>query len=268
VQLNESWQQILANKDYPPLIRDYLGEIMTASVLLAATLKLDGSLTVQASGNGLLNLLVAECRDNLSVRCVAKHHDDIPAQASLKELLGDGSLAITIDQNNGQSYQGVVNLEGDSIAQLLENYLQTSEQLNTRIWLAADNNSSGGLLLQELPSQQSSDEEDWERISLLANTIKAEELLKLPGEEIIYRLFHEEQVQVFVPNPVQFQCNCSHEKVTGMLRSLSQEEAREITKEEGFIEVNCEFCGKSYRYDELELAEIYRPKQDDSNAIH
>jgi len=269
VRLTESWQTILAHKNYPPLIRSYLGEIMTASVLLAATLKLDGSLTVQATGNGHLNLLVAECKDDLSVRCVAKHSADIPEQASLRELLGEGSLAITIEQNNGQSYQGVVNIKGDSIAQLLENYLQSSEQLNTRIWLAAGVESSGGLLLQELPSQQGNIDEDWERFNALASTIKDDELLNLPPEEIIYRLFHEEQVQIFQPNPVQFKCNCSHAKVTGMLRSLNQDEALEIMKEEGFIEVNCEFCGKNYRFDEMDLAEIYRPKQSgNNNSIH
>jgi len=267
-QLTQSWQAILANKDYPPLIRQYLGELMTASVLLAATLKLEGSLTIQATGNGLLNLLVAECKDDLSVRCVAKHHPNIPAQADLKELLGEGSLAITIDQNKGKSYQGVVSLEGNSIAQLLENYLQTSEQLNTQIWLAAGEKSSGGLLLQELPSQQSNGSEDWERVTTLASTIKNDELFNLSSDEIIYRLFHEEQVQLYEPNPVQFKCNCSHAKVTSMLRSLNQAEAREIMKEEGFIDVNCEFCGKNYRFDEVDLAEIYHPQQGGSNSVH
>lgn len=268
VQLTQTWQTILSHKDYPPLIRQYLGELMTASVLLAATLKLDGSLTIQATGNGVLNLLVAECRDDLSVRCVAKHHPEIPENAGLKELLGEGSLAITIDQKKGKNYQGIVNLEGNSVSQLLENYLQSSEQLNTKIWLAASEQGTAGLLLQELPTQSGDYEEDWERVNALASTITEEELLNLEANEVLYRLFHEEQVQVFEPNQVSFKCNCSQAKVVSMLRSLSQAEAYQLMKEEGFIEVNCEFCGKNYRFDEMALAELYKPQPTDNRSIH
>ena len=281
VQLDNSWKEILSHHNYPPLIRHYLGEIMAATVLLAATLKIDGSLSIQANGNGLLNLLVAECRNDLSIRAIAKYNEKKLATlteeieksqidkdnigknkaADLSALLTDGSLVITIEQNKGQRYQGIVAIKGNSIATMLENHLLQSEQLKTKIVLACNENKSAGLLLQELPHQTTEHLQQWEEMSLLADTLSDEELLTLNSEEIIHRLFNQHDVRQFDAQEVKFKCTCSHQKVSNMLLSLDYQEAKDIIHQSEFIEVSCEFCNKMYRFDELDITEIFSHKE-------
>ena len=257
VQLNEVWQSMEANHQYHPVIREYLGEVVAAAVLLSATIKFEGSLTIQASGDGPLSLMVVECRSNFGVRGVAKYKEPLPEQTDIKTLLGKSNLIITIEQAlTNERYQGIVALEGNSIAEFLEGYLQHSEQLETRIFLAADKHAVGGLLLQQLPGK-TEDDDSWDRITHLGSTIQKEELLELPATEIIHRLYHEEDVRLFDPEPVHFQCSCSREKVSNMLRSIGEEEAAGIIKEQGNISVDCEFCGTTYDFDEIDIAEIY-----------
>ena len=257
VSLHEVWQTMLANHNYPDVIRQHLGEVMAASVLLSATMKFEGSLTIQASGDGALKLMVVECRNDFGVRGVAKYHEPFPEETDLKSLLGTGTLVITIEQTRtNERYQGVVALEGNSVAEFLEGYLERSEQLETRIFLAADDQSLGGLLLQQLPGKDE-DYATWEHITHLGSTIKAEELLGLEAREILHRLYHQEDIRLFEPQDVHFECSCSREKVTNMLRSISHQEAAGIVKEQGNISVDCEFCGKSYKFDEIDIAEIY-----------
>ena len=257
VQLKDSWQAMLSNHAYPKVIRDYLGETVAASVLLSATLKFEGSLTIQASGDGgALTLLVVECSNDFGVRGVAKYSEPIAEEDDLKTLLGNGTLVITIEQaRTKERYQGIVALEGNSIAEFLQGYLIRSEQLETRIFLAADEQAVGGLLLQQLPGQQEDD--SWERITHLGSTIKAEELLGLEVKKILHLLYHEEDIRLFDAQAVHFQCSCSRVKVTNMLRSISHQEAADIIQEQGNISVACEFCGKSYQFDEIDIAEIY-----------
>ena len=257
VQLNEVWQSMEANHQYHPVIREYLGEVVAAAVLLSATIKFEGSLTIQASGDGPLSLMVVECRSNFGVRGVAKYKEPLPEQTDIKTLLGKSNLIITIEQAlTNERYQGIVALEGNSIAEFLEGYLQHSEQLETRIFLAADKQAVGGLLLQQLPGK-TEDDDSWDRITHLGSTIQKEELLELQATEIIHRLYHEEDVRLFDPEPVHFQCSCSREKVSNMLRSIGEEEAAGIIKEQGNISVDCEFCGTTYDFDEIDIAEIY-----------
>lgn len=259
--LNEVWQHMQSNHNYPEVIRRHLGEVVAASVLLSATLKFEGSLTIQASGEGALTLMVVECRNDFGVRGVAKYQqtviDEMPEEMDVKTLLGQGTLVITIEQAKTQErYQGVVALEGNSIAEFLEGYLARSEQLETRIFLASDEKAVGGLLLQQLPGRHEEDD-SWERITHLGSTIKAQELLGLNAREILHRLYHEEDVRLFEPEPIYFKCSCSRKKVTNMLRSISQQEASDIIKEQGNISVDCEFCGKTYQFDEIDIAGIY-----------
>jgi len=257
VQINQSWQAILANHSYPKIIREYLGEVIAASVLLSATLKFEGSLTIQANGDGALTLMVVECSNDFGIRGVAKYQHPFPDENDLKVLLGSGTLVITIEQaNNNERYQGVVALDGDSIAEFLETYLRRSEQLETRLFLAADEQAAGGLLLQQLPGNRE-ENDNWDRITHLGSTIKGDELLGLDTKNILHRLYHEEDIRLFNAKPVYFKCTCSRKKVTRMLRSISQQEAAEIIKEQGNISVDCEFCGKAYRFDEIDIAEIY-----------
>ncbi len=255
--LNKVWQSMQTNHNYPDIIRNYLGEVVVASVLLSATLKFEGSMTIQASGDGALTLMVVECRNDFGVRGVAKYEEPLPEENDLKTLLGDGNLVITIEQaKTKERYQGIVALEGNSIAEFLEGYLIRSEQLETRIFLASDDKAVGGLLLQQLPGQ-SDDEDSWDRITHLGSTIKQEELLGLDTKEILHRLYHEEDIRLFDPAAIYFKCTCSREKVTNMLRSISHQEASDIIKEQGNISVDCEFCGKEYQFDEIDIAGIY-----------
>jgi len=265
--LNTVWQTMQSNHHYPEMIRHYLGELVAATVLLSATLKFEGSMTIQASGDGVLSLLVVECRHDFGIRAVAKYQqssDNIATQ-DLKTLLGHGNLVITIEQaNNKERYQGIVALEGNSIADFLEGYLRHSEQLETRIFLACDKHSTAGLLLQQLPGQHE-ENDDWDRITHLANTIKTEELLTLASKEVLHRLYHEEDIRLLEPETVYFKCTCSREKVTNMLRSISHQEASHIIKEQGNISVDCEFCGKEYQFDEIDIATIYTQHSQDAD---
>jgi molecular chaperone Hsp33 len=268
VHLQDVWQLMQTNHQYPEVIRQYLGEVLAAAVLLSATLKFEGSLTIQASGDGALTLMVVECRHDFGVRAVAKYqssllNSDFPKNNSttIKTLLGQGNLVITIEQaRNKERYQGIVALEGESVADFLEGYLLRSEQLSTRIFLASDEYTVAGLLLQQLPAsnhQQDEDDDCWDRVTHLANTIKSQELLGLDTKELLYRLYHEEKVRLFESDNVYFKCSCSREKVTNMLHSISQQEASQIIKEQGNISVDCEFCGTSYQFDEIDIGSIY-----------
>ncbi|MFK5986901.1 MAG: Hsp33 family molecular chaperone HslO [Pseudomonadota bacterium] len=267
VQLDDSWTEILSHQSYPEIIQQYLGEMMAATVLLAATLKIDGSLSIQASGTGSLNLMITECRNNLSIRAIAKYKkddfqgSDNKQEFDLSSLLGDASLVITIEQTNGQRYQGIVAIKGNSIASMLENHLLQSEQLKTKIVLACNELRTAGLLLQELPHQSEEHLLQWQEVALLADTLTTDELLSLDSEQITYRLFNQHDIRQFDPEPVFFKCSCSQQKVSNMLLSLDYKEAQKIIHQSEFIEVACEFCNHLYRFDELTISKIFSKKQ-------
>jgi molecular chaperone Hsp33 len=265
VHLNDTWRTILGRHDYPPALRDLLGELAAAAVLLAATLKLQGALILQIQGNGPLKLLVVECSGDLQVRATAKWTDELE-QGDLSQLVGDGRFAITLDPRNGkQSYQGIVALEGGSVAEILQNYMTRSEQLETRLWLAADAQCAAGMLLQVLPEREDHaqsehrerDADAWPRATQLADTLRREELLALPAEEVIHRLYHEEDMRLFQPQPVMFHCNCSRQSVGNMLRMLGRAEVDSILEERGSIEIHCEFCNQRYEFDSVDAAQLF-----------
>lgn len=267
VQLQQSWQEILGHHDYPPVIRRYLGEMLVATTLLAATLKLDGSLSVQCTGRGALNLLLTECRSDLSIRGIAKYQaaqiKTLQQQAhtpGLSKLLTDGAVVITIEQKNGQRYQGIVPLEGNSIAQILENHLLRSEQLKTRLYLACDETNAAGMLLQELPTKRQQ-EQIWSDLDACFLSLSTEEILRESPQNLIYQLFHEYEIRLFDPNPIRFRCSCSREKVSQMLLSLNFQEAKNMIEQSEYIDVGCEFCGKQYRFDELDITELFTAVQ-------
>jgi molecular chaperone Hsp33 len=256
VHLDASWRSVLENHDYPPILRQMMGELTAAAVLLAATLKLDGSLLLQIQGTGPIQLLVVECGGDLKLRATAKW--DGLLQGSLSELFGDGRFVITLIQKDGKpAYQGIVELEGESIAEILQNYMSRSEQLDTRLWLAVDESSASGLLLQKLPEQDDGDVDAWPRYTQLANTLKADELLQLPTEDLLYRLFHEEDVRLFEAQPVAFYCTCTRDNVADMLRMLGEEEVQSALAEQAVIEVRCEFCNHRYEFDKIDAAQIF-----------
>jgi molecular chaperone Hsp33 len=258
VHLDASWRIILERHDYPPVVRNLLGEMMAASALLASTLKFDGSLIIQLQGDGPIPLMVMEATSDRTLRGMAEWKEDI-AESDLPELVGSGTLAITIDPAHGKErYQGIVAIEGETLAESIEAYLLKSEQLDTRLWLAADENQSAGMLIQKIPSDEMDIDEDcWNRALHLADTITAEELLQLPTQELIYRLFHEEDLRLFESEPISFRCSCSRDRVSNVLRSFGYDEIFSIIQELGKVHVDCEYCNQAYEFDSVDAEQLF-----------
>ncbi len=261
VHLDATWRTVLEHHNYPPVLLNLMGELTAAAVLLAATLKLQGSLILQIQGKGAIKLLVVECTGDLQLRATAKWEGEL--HGTLSELVGDGRFVITLDPKTGmQAYQGIVALEGGSVAEILQHYMSRSEQLDTSLWLAADENGAAGMLLQKLPEkesleQKSGDADAWQRVNKLAETLQREELLQLPTEQLLHRLYHEEDVRLFGAQPVSFHCGCTREKVAAMLRMLGQEEVESILLEQGSVEIHCEFCNHRYMFDRVDAALLF-----------
>jgi molecular chaperone Hsp33 len=258
VQLERSYADALANHHYPPGVRRLIGEFLAAASLLGTTLKYEGMLILQARSNGQVPLVMAEATSKGEVRAIVRG-----AEAALGEdfrtLIGDGQLAITIDPVKGQRYQGVVALEGNSLAACLEEYFRQSEQLPTRFWLAVDDRRAAGLFLQELPSQADAQHraEQWRHLIALAETLSGRELLELPAADLLHRLFHQEQLRPLRRDPVVFRCSCSQARTEAMLRSLGSEEIESIIAEQGGIEINCEFCLQRYHFTPEQARQLF-----------
>lgn len=278
VSLAATWKQIKERHSYPEPILRMLGELVAASTLLSANLKFNGALIMQIHGDGPVRLLVVECKADLTVRATVKLSTDRPIadNATFTELVnagGNGRFAITLDprdRSQGQQpYQGVVPLEGDTVAAALEGYMRRSEQLDTQLWLAADDEHANGLLLQKLPLEGGSAstvfepdaearaEEVWERAVTFANTLERDELLGVDPPTLMRRLFWEETLAVYDPVPCAFRCSCTRERVAAMLVSLGEREVDETLAEMGGIHVDCEFCNKSYDFDTVDCAQLF-----------
>lgn len=258
VHLDATWQAVLERRKYPSPVRNVLGELMAAAALLTSTLKFDGRLIMQVQGNGPVSLLVVECTSDRTMRAIAQWKGDVP-DAPLSALVGDGRLAVTIDPLKGKErYQAIVSLEGLTVAEAFENYFARSEQLATRLWLAADTHQAAGMLLQRLPGGPLTDDDDaWNRAVHLGSTITRKELLALPVREIIHRLYHEEDIRLFSRMPVSFRCSCSRERVETVLRMLGREEIHSIVAEQGTVRVDCEFCGSRYEFDRIDAEQLF-----------
>ena len=259
VRLEDSWREVLARQDYPPAVRSLLGEAMAACVLLASTLKFDGLLTMQIQGEGVLSLLVVQCSSDLTVRGLAKWEGEDP-QGTLAELTAHGRLAITIERGRGRErYQGIVLADTDTLASCLDAYFAQSEQLPTRLWLAADGSGAAGMLLQQLPQGERPEEADadgWRRVGMLGDTLTAEELLGLEPRQLLRRLFHEDDLRLADERAVRFRCSCTRERVESALRLLGREELDDLLAGEGRIEVRCEFCNAAYELDRVDVARL------------
>ncbi len=269
VRLQESWQTAKSNHLYPLWVQEQLGQMVAAATLLSATIKFEGSLILQAQGEGPLQAVVAQCTQNQEFRGWARYSENPPHSNLLKDMFGEGQLILTIRSDAPEPYQGIVPLQGRQLSDALETYFTQSEQLPTRIWLFANSTHAAGLFLQELPDQKNV-QDDWERISMLANTITEEEILSLPAHEMLHRLFHEEQVKLFEAQPCQFKCNCSTEKIESTLFAMQQEALQKILQEQGEIVANCEFCGKQYHFSRADLEKIVLGSDSGqpSSAIH
>ena len=287
VRLTDSWQEVLRRRQtvgaHPPEVSVLLGEMAAAGVLMQANIKFNGALVLQIYGDGPVKLAVAEVQPDLAFRATAKVVGEVPAGAQLEALVnahGHGRCAITLDPKDrlpGQrTYQGVVPLHGDrreplqQVQQVLEHYMLQSEQLDTRLVLAANDEVAAGLLIQRMPvegegnlGRRNEDDiglsEHFNRIAMLAATLTREELLTLPSERILHRLFWEETLRVFEPGTPRFACNCSRDRVRSMLRGLGRDESDSLIAERGEVEVGCEFCGLQYRFDAVDVGEMFTP---------
>ncbi len=257
VLLNDAYQEIIKRKDYPLALEKLLGEFVAAIALLRDIVKIDGVLSIQAKGNGFLSTLMTECDEHQNLRGIAQWDEsqDVPDVISLKEVLEGGYLVITIQPRNGQRYQGIVEIVGDTLGECLEQYFSQSEQLPSRVWLAANGAQCGGLFLQRLPEEQAKegDEDAWERLTHLASTVKEEELLGLETGELLHRLYHEEEVRLYDIKTMQFGCSCSRQRTLDAVMSLGTEEIRELLIEQGSIKVDCQFCAEKYEFTESDL---------------
>jgi len=298
VRLQSGWRELLARRSspsdgghaFPAPVRELLGQMAAAGCLMQGNLKFNGAVVLQVYGDGPVKLAVAETQADLSFRVTAKVVGPVPADARLEAMLnvhGQGRCAITLDpkdrQPGQQPYQGVVPLHGDrreplqQLSDVLEHYMLQSEQLDTRLVLAANDDVAAGLLIQRLPmagegnlagSSGARDEdqigrnEDYNRIALLAGTLTAEELLTLDSMVLLRRLFWEETLRLFEPLTPRFACTCSRERVAGMLRGLGREEIEGLIAERGDAEVGCDFCGAQYRFDPIDAARLFTPARD------
>jgi molecular chaperone Hsp33 len=276
VHLDDAWRALLERHPYPPVVRDRLGEAYAAVALIAATLKFDGSLILQITGSGPLHMLVVQATGSRALRGLARYRGEVP-EGDLTEIFGsDARLVITLDPGAGRErYQGVVALEGQSLAAALDTYFERSEQLPTRLWLASGPSSAAGLLLQGVPGADGAptppDAEDWIRATLLGGTVAAGELLELPAEQLLRRLFHEERVRLLEGHAMRFACTCSREKVETMLRGLGADEVRATLAQEGEVLVTCEFCNASYRLDAVDAEALFAaadPQPDVGSTRH
>lgn len=271
VRLAEVWQQVIEHHDYPAPVLALLGQMTAAAALLAANIKFNGALSLQIEGDGPVRLLVVECQPDFRLRATAKLRADapVPADATLRTLVnarGQGRCAITLDpqdrQPGQQPYQGIVSLTGDSIAHALESYMRQSEQLDTRLWLAADTRAASGVLLQKLPAEggraaQARDTDAWDRTTTLAGTLTPPELLDNDPEQLVRKLFWQERLEHGAAFAPRFECRCSRGRIGRMLLSLGRGEVEDILREQDRVEVTCDFCNQVQSFDAVDVGQLF-----------
>lgn len=261
VRLQATWQEILSHAQYPDAAAELLGEACVAAALFTGHTKIDGRLSIQLRSSSALRTLFAECTAAGTLRGIAQLSDGEDAPRDLSALGDDAILAITIenpglDPREPQRYQSLVGPTAPELDEAFEDYFRQSEQLPTRLLLAADRNGAAGLLLQKLPGDEG-DEDGWARASALFETLGKAELLATPAEQLLHRLFHEEHPELMGGKPLSFACSCSRERVEAMLQSLGEEEARAAAVDTGAVEVRCEFCGREYHFPLTEFGILF-----------
>lgn len=265
VRLVQSYQDVLANQHYEPVVARLLGEFMAACVMISSNMKFEGRLSLQARSEGTIAMIMAEATDDFGIRAIANCDGDLDPQddTDLAQLLPRGTLAITIEPRNGKRYQGIVPLAESSLADCLATYFKQSEQLESEFWLAADHERgvASGVLIQALPAQEQEDPEareaNWQHLTQLAHTIKPEELLLLDQESLMYRLYHQDSVRLLQTSDVRFQCSCSRERTERALLSLGREEVDAILQEQGTVDLDCQFCHRQYQFSRDEVSELF-----------
>jgi molecular chaperone Hsp33 len=265
VTLTNSWLRIRDRHRHAPAAERLLGEMVGVVAMLAQGIKLDGSVILQIRGEGPVTTVMAECTDRTTLRGMLRENGAIVSD-ELSTLVGNGRLAITLKPHRGEMYQGIVSLDGSSVADAVESYFAMSEQLPTRIWVAAEQGTVAGLLLQRMPDRPQRrrvsaepDEDAWQRVQLLADTVSDQELLSLPAAQLLGRLFHTEAVRLQPPSLLSFGCSCSRQRTANALRIMGRTEVDSILAQEGCITVTCEFCGTTYGYDAIDARLLFEP---------
>ncbi|ODP99596.1 MULTISPECIES: Hsp33 family molecular chaperone HslO [Salinivibrio] len=270
VKLDDTYQRILENQDFPAPVNALLGEMLAATSLLTATLKFNGSITVQLQGDGPVSLAVINGDHHQQLRGTARVKGDIKDDATLPEMMGKGQLIITIEPVDGERYQGIVGLESDSLQACLEDYFARSEQLMTRLWLRTGEHEgkphAAGMMLQVLPDGKG-DEGDFEHLAQLTDTIKNEELFSLPAKDVLHRLYHQEKVTLYPAQEVVFKCSCSRERSASAIAAIERSEVDKMVAEMGTIHLHCDYCGTDYAFDSVDVAAIFEQNADSSSQM-
>ncbi|NIH15988.1 Hsp33 family molecular chaperone HslO [Serratia symbiotica] len=267
VTVSETYQQVLSNHDYSAPVQKLLGELLVATSLLTATLKFDGDITVQLQGDGPLKLAVINGNNRQEMRGVARVQAPVTEDSTLHQLIGNGVMVITISPTEGERYQGVVGLEGETLTECLEAYFRQSEQLTTRLFIHIDEKVAAGMLLQALPAQEGN-ANDFDHLVQLTNTVKSAELFGLPANEVLYRLYHQEKVTLYEPQDVLFRCTCSRQRCTDALLTLPTEEVAEMLEQDGNIDMHCDYCGNHYLFDPSDVTALYGGNSGKSSPWH
>ncbi|MEO0420743.1 MAG: Hsp33 family molecular chaperone HslO [Pseudomonadota bacterium] len=264
VDLTESWKAALASRPYAIPVREVLGQAMGAVALLASSLKFDGRMTLQVTGEGPLRMLVVQCRSDLTMRAMAHAEDRAREVSSFRDLVGEGRLVLSIEADDGQRYQGIIALDRPTFVACLEDYFANSEQLPTRLWLSAHRQRVVGLLLQQMPLEENASEASeieagnhWNRLQGLVDVTPPDVLPRHGDEALLRQLFPRDDVRLFDPSPVQFHCPCSRERIERVLRMMGREEVDAEIAESGSLSVSCEFCGRSYAFDGDDVVEVF-----------
>ena len=268
VSLQSSWQEIQKTADYPEPVRRVLGEALVAISLLTESIKFDGSLIMQIRGTSPVTMLVVQASSDGAIRGIAHWDGEIAGNASFHDLFGTGTMVISVEnmprqgQQQGERYQSLVSLAGASLSDCLSEYFAQSEQLKTAMWLAVSDECAAGIMLQSLPQEKGGNKlRNWEHATILADTLSndkgKQELLTLGAEELLYRLYHEEELILYEPKAIRFECSCSQQKIENTIFSLGQKEANSILEEQGSITIDCDFCNKRYQLDPIDVTRIF-----------
>lgn len=259
VHLEKTYQTLIKQRHYPPMVKKLLGEAIVSCLLLASSIKFEGRLTLQFQGDKRLPLLLVQCDDELHIRAFAKHAPSLEDMDYANAFL-QGQMALTINQyHSTQVYQSVVSIQSTAMADNLMTYFAQSEQISTRVWLAVNEEKAAGMLLQLMPGQDSVQREEfWDYAVQLGQTVSEDELLNLDNETLLHRLYHETELRLFESRSTRFQCLCDRDKMKQVVLTLGEAEAQDLVKEQGHVEITCDFCNRSYTFDPIDVTMLFR----------
>ncbi|BBP43016.1 Hsp33 family molecular chaperone HslO [Thiosulfativibrio zosterae] len=261
LKIDQAWSKMTENRGYPDSIIALLGELTAIAIMMANGMKHQGKVTLQVQGQGPINLLVVEVTHDLKLRGVAKTNQTITSESTMDELLGDGQVMVTMENTQTQHhFQSFVPREGDSIAEVFETFFNQSEQLATRLWLGANRDTLAGVMIQKLPGTDHRDEDGWDRVLSLSNTLNTEELCSCESQELLHRLFHEETLELFESKTVMYECPEDKTRVELLLKSMGEEEVRQLLAEQGEIVIHNEICNYHLRFNEEDINQLFKPE--------